>query len=106
MKGSPSQGERILDYLEAIAHSNKDILLLDEVTTSLSEENTEKILHSLINIAEDKLIIFVTHDPMVLAKPGVIHYVLENGKLFPDVKTDDYSHNDTPFLLILTEKRK
>ncbi len=106
VKESPSQGERILDYLDAIAHSNKSILLLDEVTASLSEENAEKILHSLMSLAKEKLIIFVTHDPMVLAKPSVINYVLESGKLSPDIKLDDSSHNNTPFPAISPEKRK
>lgn len=79
-KESPSQGERILDYLNEAMLSKKPILLLDEPTANLSERNSLLIYQKLKEISKKKCVIVVTHDDALLKQNETI-ISLKNGEL-------------------------
>lgn len=56
------------------------IILADEPTGSIDDENKKIVLNLLKNISKDKCVVVVTHDKSVLEYADVI-YVLEDGKL-------------------------
>lgn len=60
--------------------NNPSIILADEPTGSIDQENSEKILKLLKKISKERCVIVVTHDDKVLSYADVI-YKLENGKL-------------------------
>lgn len=60
--------------------NNPSIILADEPTGSIDQENSEKILKLLKKISKERCVIVVTHDDKVLSYGDVI-YKLENGKL-------------------------
>ena len=77
-----SGGEEILLVLTKAINSEKQILLLDEITSQLDFKNTNKIMQKLLEISKKKLIILVTHDSRLLDKYDVPIYELEEGKLY------------------------
>lgn len=60
--------------------NSPDIILADEPTGSIDNENTENILELLKKISKDKCVIVVTHDDKVLKYTDLI-YKLEDGRL-------------------------
>lgn len=60
--------------------NNPSIILADEPTGSIDQENSENILKLLKKISKERCVIVVTHDDKVLNYADVI-YKLENGKL-------------------------
>lgn len=78
---SPSQGERVLTYLELALKSKKRILLLDEPTSNLSEKNALKILDQLVKASLTKCVVVVTHDTLLIDSMKGKVIKLENGKL-------------------------
>lgn len=60
--------------------NNPDIILADEPTGSIDNENTKNVLELLKSISKDKCVIVVTHDDKVLKYADLI-YKLEDGKL-------------------------
>jgi ABC-type multidrug transport system fused ATPase/permease subunit len=61
-----SGGQRQVVQLVRCLLQNKPILLLDEATSAVDSANRQLILQ-LINLAADKTVIFVTHDPEIIA---------------------------------------
>jgi ABC-type multidrug transport system fused ATPase/permease subunit len=45
-----------------------DVLLLDESTSALDGETRERVLRNLLSEFKDRIILFVTHDPALMAK--------------------------------------
>lgn len=62
---SLSEGEKILLILERCFKSDKEIVLIDEATASLDQNNTEKVVNKLIELSKTKLVLFSTHDSRV-----------------------------------------
>lgn len=85
-KESPSQGERVLDYLEAAIRSKRKILLLDEPTANLSEKNALKVIERLQSASKDKLTIVVTHDSLFFEEKDKYVLALQDGL----IKEDSY----------------
>lgn len=90
-KESPSQGERMIELIRLASKRKSKILLLDEVTANLSEENANKIYESLKEVSKTKLVIIITHDELILNKAvdGVLK--IENGSIFPPLSCDGIS---------------
>lgn len=61
-----SGGEDILISLEHIRLLKKKIILLDEVTSSLDDNNCTKVLDKLLELSKTSLIILVTHDKRII----------------------------------------
>jgi subfamily B ATP-binding cassette protein MsbA len=59
---------------------NVDVIFFDEATSNLDAWNTEKIIEYIKIIAENKLIICVSHDIMLIQKSDMI-YELNKGKI-------------------------
>jgi subfamily B ATP-binding cassette protein MsbA len=59
---------------------NVDVIFFDEATSNLDEWNSEKIINYIKLIAENKLVICVSHDFMLIRKSDII-YELNNGKI-------------------------
>lgn len=59
---------------------NKKVLLLDEVTAALDDDNLRKTMEILIEQSKEKLIILVSHDVRTYGYGTLLR--LENGKLF------------------------
>jgi ABC-type multidrug transport system fused ATPase/permease subunit len=59
---------------------NVDVIFFDEATNNLDAWNTEKIIEYIKPIANDKLIICVSHDIMLIRKSDIV-YELNNGKI-------------------------
>ena len=62
---SGGQKQRIA-LARAIYH-NRDIFILDEVTSSLDSENTKKIINLLIELKKTKTIIISSHNKNILS---------------------------------------
>lgn len=89
-KESPSQGERVLDYLEAAINSKRKILLLDEPTANLSEKNALKVIERLQFASKDKLVIVVTHDSLFFKEKDKHVLTLQDGL----IKEDSYEDKE------------
>ena len=57
-----SEGEKILLLLEKAFNEPEPIILLDEVTSHLDDENTKIVLDKIIEISKSKLVLLATHD--------------------------------------------
>ena len=58
----------------------KEIIIMDEATSSLDEENEDRIIDSLNNLKREKTIILITHKFKLLKNFEKI-FSLENGRL-------------------------
>ena len=64
--------------------NNPDILLADEPTGALDSETSEQIMNLLKEIAKDKLVIMVTHNPELAEKYSTRIINLKDGKIIND----------------------
>ncbi len=77
-----SGGERQRTAIARSIIANTTVILADEPTGSLDEENGKKILRILKKLNEEgKTIILVTHDPDI-AKEGTKRIVMKDGEIF------------------------
>lgn len=76
-----SQGQRQRVNIARALCVNSDIILCDEPTEALDEENASKVMELLLEIAKEKIIIMVTHDKNVLQLRDAIILMLKNGVL-------------------------
>lgn len=76
-----SGGQQMLVAMTRVINQKKKIILLDEVTSQLSDENVKKLMNKLIEISKQCLIILVTHDLRVLNHYPLKTYELKEGKL-------------------------
>ena len=76
-----SGGEEILYALSNEIGKNKDILLLDEITASLSKENVDRVMDILVDYAKGHLVIMACHDVRVLSRGQKIE--MTNATYFP-----------------------
>lgn len=58
-----------------------DILLCDEPTGALHQKQAEEVMKLLKQVSQTRLVIIVSHDPLLLKKYCDYLYTLENGKL-------------------------
>lgn len=70
--------------------NNPDILLADEPTGALDSETSIQIMELLKEIAKDKLVIMVTHNPELAEEYSTRIVKLKDGKIVGD--TDPYDH--------------
>ena len=61
---------------------NPSFLLCDEPTGALDEENARLLLEALKEISKEKLVIVVTHNPMVSKRYGDQRFLLKEGALY------------------------
>jgi ATP-binding cassette subfamily C protein CydC len=45
-----------------------DVLVMDESTNALDSRTRELVLETILNAYRDRIVIFVTHDPQVIAR--------------------------------------
>lgn len=72
--------------------NNPDILLADEPTGALDSETSVQIMELLKEIAKDKLVIMVTHNPELAEQYSTRIVRLRDGRIVDD--TDPYLPND------------
>lgn len=75
-----SAGQRQRIAVARVALSNSPILILDEPTTGLDEENSEVVLASLFQAARDRTTFLITHDGDRVPQAD-LHFVVENGRV-------------------------
>lgn len=75
-----SGGERQRLKMALITLSEPDIILLDEPTAKLDNENVQGILEVIEQVWKNKLILIVTHDDLSFSTPS-IELKLRGGKL-------------------------
>lgn len=63
---------------------NPSFLLCDEPTGALDEENALLLLETLKETSKEKLVIVVTHNPMIFPLYGDKRYILKEGELYED----------------------
>ena len=61
---------------------NPSFLLCDEPTGALDEENARLLLEALKEISKEKLVVVVTHNPMVSKHYGDQRFLLKEGVLY------------------------
>ncbi len=76
-----SGGQQMLIAMTRVINQKKKIILLDEVTSQLADENVKKLMNKLIEISKDCLIILVTHDLRVLNHYPLKTYELRDGEI-------------------------
>ena len=69
--------------------NNPDILLADEPTGALDSETSEQIMDLLKDIAKDKLVIMVTHNPELAEEYSTRIIKLKDGKVINDTMPYD-----------------
>ncbi len=74
--------------------NNPDILLADEPTGALDSETSIQIMELLKEIAKDKLVIMVTHNPELAEKYSTRIVKLLDGKIVSD--TNPYNETEKP----------
>lgn len=82
--------------------NNPDILLADEPTGALDSETSVQIMELLKEIAKDKLVIMVTHNPELAAKYSTRIIRVLDGRIVDD--TDPYNVPDQ--ISVIPQKRK
>ncbi len=80
--------------------NNPEILLADEPTGALDSETSEQIMQLLSEIASDRLVIMVTHNPDLAERYSTRIIRLLDGKIIGD--TDPYTAPEAP----VPEKKK
>lgn len=65
-----SEGEKILFLLERALNETKPILLLDEITSHLDDENTNNIYKKIVELSKEKLVLLATHDYRIMKYPN------------------------------------
>lgn len=81
--------------------NNPDILLADEPTGALDSETSIQIMELLKEIAKDKLVIMVTHNPELAEKYSTRIVKLLDGRITSD--SNPYTSNEVP---AVQQKRK
>jgi putative ABC transport system ATP-binding protein len=98
-----SEGEKALCWLKRGLVPGKKVYLLDEVTASLDDQNTEKILQEITALGKNSLIVFVSHD-LRAEKAADFSLLLEKGSLRQStLPPQEESRHQTP---AISEKRK
>ena len=64
--------------------NNPDILLADEPTGALDSETSKQIMELLRDVAKDKLVIMVTHNPEIAEEYSNRIIKLKDGKIIDD----------------------
>lgn len=72
--------------------NDPDILLADEPTGALDSETSEQIMDLLKEIAHDRLVIMVTHNPELADKYSTRIVELKDGKIISDSRPVEESH--------------
>ena len=65
--------------------NDPSIILCDEPTGALDQENSEKLMDYLVSIKKDKLILFVTHNKELASKYASRIIELKDGKVINDI---------------------
>lgn len=81
--------------------NNPDILLADEPTGALDSETSVQIMELLKEIAKDKLVIMVTHNPELAEQYSTRIVRLLDGRIVSD--SNPYTPDETP---VVPQKRK
>ena len=77
-----STGEKQRLCLARVLYDLKDILLCDEITSNLDEENKQIILNILKEVSKNHLVLFATHDTLQEFKSfSPVLLVLDNEKI-------------------------
>ena len=61
-------------------YQNKDILIFDEATNALDESLENKIVENIIQLKNEKIIIFITHNLDLMKKLDMV-YEVKNKKI-------------------------
>ena len=69
--------------------NNPDILLADEPTGALDSDTSESVMEILKGVAEDRLVIMVTHNPELADKYATRTVKLKDGKITADSRPYD-----------------
>lgn len=76
-----SGGEKQRTAIMRTFLADNQVILCDEPTGSLDQENSEEVFSLLQDLAQDRLVIVVSHDVDLAEKYGQYLYRLQNGKL-------------------------
>lgn len=107
LKKKPSQLSGGQMQRVAIARAlvnNPDILLADEPTGALDSETSTQIMELLKKVAQDKLVIMVTHNPELAEKYSTRIIELKDGQIISD--TNPYNGQENTHEDFETEKKK
>lgn len=100
-----SDGERKRLDIALKIYLDFQILLIDEVTSNLDEENAKKIISILKTISHEKLIIFSTHESDDFFDEEYIKtFTLDDDKI--DFDFENESSNKKPFVSVSKTKHK
>jgi len=86
--------------------NNPDIILADEPTGALDSETSKQIMDLLKNVAKDKLVIMVTHNPEIAEKYSTRIIRLRDGKVVDDTNKYDGKINTKETLELESLKSK
>ncbi len=76
--------------------NNPDILLADEPTGALDSETSVQIMNLLKEVAKDRLVIMVTHNPELSEEYATRTIKLRDGVIISDSNPYVLEHNETP----------
>ena len=98
-----SGGQKQLIALARTLLSRSEILLFDEITSSLDPETGKHIMELTKNLKKDHTIIMVTHKPEMMKHADRI-IVLHNGKIVGDGKHNDLIMNNEYYCYLQARK--
>jgi branched-chain amino acid transport system ATP-binding protein len=116
-EGSLDSAEQMLDTLDLaskadtksanLSHGNKkrleigmslatapDCLLLDEPTSGVSEEDSQRIIEKLVELTQDITVLLIEHDIDIVLEVSDRITALENGQLIAQGTPDEIQNNE------------
>tara|TARA_B100000963_G_C22610983_1_gene664858 strand:- start:105 stop:1910 length:1806 start_codon:yes stop_codon:yes gene_type:complete len=91
-----SGGQRQRIAIARAFYFNKDILILDEATSSIDNFTEEKIISNIFNISKNKTLIMISHKINTLKDCDKI-YVISEGNIIDEGKFEDLIINSEEF---------
>lgn len=84
---------------------NSPILVFDETTSALDNENQNKIKEAINNISRDKIVIIVAHRLSTIVDADIIHF-LKNGKILTSGTHTELLNNCKEYKLLYEHENK
>lgn len=100
---SPGQKQQIA--LARMVLADKEVYLLDEVTSNIDDENAQTIIHAMKELSKKKIVLFVTHRFQEMKHADHIHFIHQKKKISQGTHTE-LVHNNSEYNKLVTKQER